>query len=67
MRTPCIIVLHICVYYVYSDLGAMRTPCGGDVLHICVHSDVSHETPDVTPCRTSTPMLVVRTCLARTV
>ena len=27
--------------------------------------DVSHETPDVTPCRTSPPMPFVRTCLAR--
>ena len=30
-------------------------PCGGEVLHFCV-LDVSHETPNVTPCRTSPPM-----------
>ena len=33
------------------------TPCGGEVLHFRL-KDVSHETPDVIPCRTSTPMPV---------
>ena len=30
-----------------------------------VFKDVSHETPDVTPCHTSPPMPTFRTCLAR--
>ena len=33
--------------------------------YTCLFEDVSRETPDVTPCRTSPPMRVVRTCLAR--
>ena len=44
---------------VSRELG--RTPCGGEVLHV----DVSRATPDVKPCRTSPPMPVCRTCLAR--
>ena len=32
---------------------------------ICLFQDVLHETPDVTPCRTSAPMPFFRTCLAR--
>ena len=42
----------------------LGTPCGGEVLHVCIHC-VSRETPDVTPCRTSPPMPVFCTCLVR--
>ena len=40
------------------------TPCEGEVLHTCF-KDASRETPDVTPCRTSPPLPIFRTCLAR--
>ena len=39
-----------------------HTPCGGEVLHFVL--GVSPESPDLTPCRTSPPMPVCRTCLA---
>ena len=38
------------------------TPSGVEVLH-CLLEDISR--PDVTPCRTSLPMELVRTCVAR--
>ena len=46
-------------------LRSPSTPCGGEVLHFMVQ-DVSRETPDATPCRTSPPMPCFHTCLART-
>ena len=63
------IYIYIYVYVIvrrWDGLGlglGFRVP--PEVLHVCVKDVSSRETPDVTPCRASPPMLFFRICLAR--